>query len=321
MRGIAVQQLALQVRQRADLSGQQSAFGGNAAGNITDSELVAIINSSYSELYDILTEKFGENYTFSSYNLPISQGIYQYQLPFDFFKLMAVDLALDNTLQNWSQIKPYTLKDRNLFSYPLQPYLAYPGWQNIRYMPQGQILDFQPKIGPIPGNVRLWYIPACPVLVSALPAAYGTGTVYAAGATVYASVTVNGETANFCFFALNGGTSGGSAPNWVVPGVTSDNGIVWASQAPLSMYSVIVDGITGWDEYVTLDAAIKALAKQQKPADVFMAQKQALLARIERAAKDRNAGDPIVISGGFGAMEGGPSYGGYFNGFSFGGGA
>jgi hypothetical protein len=309
MRSVAVQQLALQVRQRADLSGQQNAFGSNTSGNITDTEMLAMLNASYSELWDILTGKFGENYSFNTYNLPIAQGTYDYQLPFDFFKL-----------QNWSQIKPYTLKDRNLFSYPLQPYLAYPGWQNIRYMVQGQVIDFQPKIGPFPGNVRVWYIPACPTLCATLPALYATSTATAQNALVYASVTVNGETQNYVFLALNSGTTGGSAPSWNVPGTTSDNGILWAAQGPLSLYATTADGISGWEDYVVLDAAIKSRVKQLKPADELMAQKQALMARINRAAKDRIAGDPIVISGGFGAMEGGPSYGGYFNGFGFGGG-
>jgi hypothetical protein len=320
MRSVAVQQLALQVRQRADLSGQQNAFGSNSGGNITDTEMLAMLNASYAELWDILTEKFGENYSFNTYNLPIAQGTYDYQLPFDFFKLLGVDLALDNTLQNWSQIKPYTLKDRNLFSYPLQPYLAYPGWQNIRYMVQGQIIDFQPKLGPFPGNVRVWYIPACPTLCASLPVAWASSTATAQNALVYASVTVNGETQNFVFLALNSGTTGGSAPSWNVPGTTSDNGIFWAAQAPLSLYATTADGVDGWEDYIVLDSAIKSLAKQQRPADVFEAQKQALMARINRAAKDRIAGDPTVISGGFGALEGGPSYGGYFNGFGFGGG-
>lgn len=317
MRVVAVQQLALQVRQRANLSGQQNAFGSNTGGNVTDVEMLSMLNASVAEYLDILILKYGDNYWWSVYLLPIVQGVYSYQLPFDFYKENGVDLALDTTLQNWASVTPYTQRDRNQFSYPLQTVLAYAGWQNLRWQIQGQALDFLPKLGPMPGNVRLQYAPQAPTLCATFPTAYATATAYAQNALTYASVSVNGETANIVFMALNAGTSGSMPPSWVFPGTVQDNNILWASQGPLSSYQTTLDGVNGYEDYVVLDCAIKCLAKRQQDASEFMAQKQALLARIELAAANRASGDPMVVAGGFGQLEGGPGYG---NGFGFWGG-
>lgn len=53
----------------------------------------------------------------------------------------------------------------------------------------------------------------------------------------------------------------------------------------------ILDGISGWDDYVVVDAAIKAKDKEESDVTVLMAQKEALKRRIEAAASNRDAGE------------------------------
>lgn len=65
---------------------------------------------------------------------------------------------------------------------------------------------------------------------------------------------------------------------------------------PLLKDTDILDGISGWIEYVITDAAIKALQKEESDTSVLMAQKQALLKRIEESAMNRDAGMPDTIS-------------------------
>lgn len=60
--------------------------------------------------------------------------------------------------------------------------------------------------------------------------------------------------------------------------------------------SDILDGISGWDEYVVVDAAIKALQKEESDVSVLMAQKQALLVRITAAASNRDVGMPEAVT-------------------------
>lgn len=58
----------------------------------------------------------------------------------------------------------------------------------------------------------------------------------------------------------------------------------------------ILKGISGWSEYVICDAAIKALQKEESDVSVLMAQKGALIKRIEESAMNRDAGQPDTIS-------------------------
>jgi hypothetical protein len=73
----------------------------------------------------------------------------------------------------------------------------------------------------------------------------------------------------------------------------------------------LMKGISGWSEYVIVDAAIKALQKEESDVSVLMAQKMALLKRIEEAASNRDAGIADTISNirGSGGWDRGGSWG------------
>lgn len=78
--------------------------------------------------------------------------------------------------------------------------------------------------------------------------------------------------------------------------------------------SSTLDGISGWTEYVIVDAAIKAKDKEESDVQVLMAQKQGLVQRIQSAAQNRDAGSPAKVADtqglGFGPYGGGYGYGG-----------
>lgn len=77
----------------------------------------------------------------------------------------------------------------------------------------------------------------------------------------------------------------------------------------------VADGVSGWTEYIITDVAIKALQKEESDVSVLMAQKMALLKRIEETSMNRDAGSPATISnsrkadGSWGSGPGG--WGGY----------
>lgn len=81
--------------------------------------------------------------------------------------------------------------------------------------------------------------------------------------------------------------------------------------------SDILDGISGWTEYVITDAAIKAMQKEESDVSVLAAQKMALLKRIEDSAMNRDVGQPDTISDtrGNGMWGRGAGYDGSFGGF------
>lgn len=79
-----------------------------------------------------------------------------------------------------------------------------------------------------------------------------------------------------------------------------------------------MDGFSGWTEYVILDAAMKAMGKEESDVSLLMARKQMIIQRIESAAMNRDAGQPDTISntrsrseswGGFGGP--GDNHGGF----------
>lgn len=57
-----------------------------------------------------------------------------------------------------------------------------------------------------------------------------------------------------------------------------------------------IDGVNGWEEFVVVDCVIKALQKEESDPSVAMAQKMALVQRIEAEAANRDAGMPATVS-------------------------
>jgi hypothetical protein len=79
----------------------------------------------------------------------------------------------------------------------------------------------------------------------------------------------------------------------------------------LALDTDIADGVSGWLEYVIVDAAIKALQKEEADVTVLAMQKAALRERIENSGMNRDAGQPSTITDvhqGFGTW-GGPQGG------------
>lgn len=57
-----------------------------------------------------------------------------------------------------------------------------------------------------------------------------------------------------------------------------------------------IDGVNGWEEYIVIDAAMKAMAKEESDVSVLALRKQAILTRLESEIENRDAGSPTVIA-------------------------
>lgn len=81
----------------------------------------------------------------------------------------------------------------------------------------------------------------------------------------------------------------------------------------------MADGVSGWTEYIIVDAAIKALEKEESDTSLLMAQKAALIDRINSSAMNRDIGQPDTISptrrSDGGGNYGGPGFDGGFGGY------
>jgi fibronectin type 3 domain-containing protein len=58
----------------------------------------------------------------------------------------------------------------------------------------------------------------------------------------------------------------------------------------------ILTGVSGWSEYVIVDAAIKAMQKEESDCALLMQQKAMLIKRIEDSAMNRDAGQADTVS-------------------------
>jgi len=226
-----------QATQRADMENSQF---------VSTSEWNSYINASYQELYDLLVQKYGNNYaaapfytfvtdgTSDQYALP--DGSATYKLPDGvttasaFYKMLGVDLVIGGGTPQYSlTIKPFQIAERNRWAWPNMQALY--GLVNLRYRIHGNNIWLIPKAG-ANQTIRLIYIPRLTALVN-----------------------------------------------------DAD----------------VVDGVSGWEEYIVVDAAIKAMQKEESDISALMAQKAALIARIEAAAENRDAGSPATVSDSRGA--------------------
>lgn len=211
-------------QQEADL--QNSEF-------VTKSEWNTYINQSYFELYDLLVQKFGDDYYVAPPVEFTTTGASLYDLPNGtnysgapaLYKLLGVDLAIAAGSTGWLTLRKYEFIQRNNYVFP-QLTTNFLGVGSLRY----RLIGGQVGFIPYPAanqQIRLWYIPRMTTLLQ-----------------------------------------------------DTD----------------ILDGISGWTEYVVVDAAIKAKMKQEDDITALMARKQMLLERIEAAAENRDAGEPEKIS-------------------------
>src|ERR1022692_430127 len=101
---VALSDLRLQSRQRADKVN---------SGFILDSELNSYINASATELYDLLTSAYGNDYFFKEYDFNTNGSDIDYSLPSDFYKMIGLDLYLNAS--RFITLKPYMWNERGMY--------------------------------------------------------------------------------------------------------------------------------------------------------------------------------------------------------------
>lgn len=150
-----VANLRLECQQRCDKVNSQF---------YTNQEWNSMISQSYKELYDILIQKFGNDYFIAppvSYlttgTLDSTYGAQVFALPNDFYKLMRVEVALNPSDPNsWITLRKFEAIQANLWNYP-NVYTFY-GITNLRYRLWGSNLQLVP-LSAAGQTIRIWYSP------------------------------------------------------------------------------------------------------------------------------------------------------------------
>ena len=211
-------QLRDQAKDRADMA--NSSFVDDTHWNI-------YINSAWKELYNLLVTSYGDDY-FATVGTPsTTDGVNTlFALPADFFKLLAVDQAVNGGNGAWVNVPPFAMQDRNRFS------------------------NFAGQIPPAGLVYRLTYIPR-PVAM------------------------------------VNDGDS--------------------------------VDGIAGWEDYIVVRAAIKAMVKEESDPSALAAELASIRQNIIEMAPNRDAANPPTVVDAQAQMGISPGLG--WSGYSYGYGA
>lgn len=124
----------------------------------TNQEWNSMISQSYKELWNIIAQKFGDDYYVAQpYTYTTAQTVQFYPLPLDFKALLGVEVALNPSDPNsWISLRQFEFVQRNLYNYP-NVYTFY-GITNLRYRLNGNNLYIVPN--PQGGQtIRIWYVP------------------------------------------------------------------------------------------------------------------------------------------------------------------
>ena len=168
---MSLAQLRLAAQQRSDLVN---------SGFVSNPEWNTFINQSMLELYDLLITTYEDYYLAppvqfttngSAYQFPVPDGVTQFYnpnnntlfTPAPLYKLLGVDLSLQNATNAYVTIQKFNWIDRNAFVFPNTASAIY-GVFNTRYRLMGNIIEFIPTPSGAQ-NIRLWYIPRLPQLL------------------------------------------------------------------------------------------------------------------------------------------------------------
>jgi hypothetical protein len=152
------------------------------SGFLTTAEWNTNINQSMTELYDLLVDTYEDYFVAEPFQFRSDGSTFRYALPtgqggpvsfFDmnntpvtpppFYKLMGVDLAVNNANNAYVSINKFNVMDRNRFVYPNTASTIY-GVFNLQYRLMGNAIEFIPT--PTANQtIRIWMIPRIPKLL------------------------------------------------------------------------------------------------------------------------------------------------------------
>lgn len=296
--------LRMQAQQRSDTE-------NNPAISIT--EWNQYLSSSYKELYDMIVAAYGNDYYCGlPYTFPLTGGQF-YGLPDGsinylingqpapaFYKLLGVDLQYSASPTGWVTLGNFELIERNKFQVPNTStnFLAY---TNLKYRLAGNQLWYSPipsagqlsRIFYVPEPTSLIFAPSCALTATNAMVGVSDATSLIPGMSLYYPSAFPAGATILSVNTTNNTIVVSAAPTLTVP----------VAIIPFWIDSATLDGVSGWEEYVIVDAAIKAKDKLEFPTDVLERQKEKMTKRVESMAEGRDAGqahhvaDALAVNG------------------------
>lgn len=280
---------------------------------LSTSEWNRNIMGSYKELYDLLIAAYGNDYyvnipvTFPTvgaqqlYPLPdgtttFTNGITGATItPPAFYKLLGVDLQLSRGVPgSYVTIRPFNFADRNRYATP--NFQSFYGVTNLRYRLNGNNIWFTPVTAG-GQTIQIWYIPRpsdiqpevmCGVTASSTTVTCTDTSNLATGMSVQAPGSLSMFASGTTISTITTNT------NFIVsaaPIVTGATTLVraWSD-------ATTIDGVSGWEEYIICDVALKAMGKEEDDVSLIAQQKLAMKQRLIDMASNRDAANPATVA-------------------------
>jgi hypothetical protein len=313
--------LRIQARQRSDMENNNA---------VTDSEVNQYISQSWKRLFDMLVAAYGNDY----YVAPLFQfyltSSQYYPLPDGTFptvggttnapacyKLLDVDLQYSGSPSGWITLKRFEDIERN--KYAIQNVaINMLGRTNLKYRLSGTNIKF--NVIPMGGQLcQLTYVPKPTPLQFMIVCATTAGSN---------TVSMSDVTDLSVGMSVYNPQNSVVQPNTTITAINTTLNQVTLSlptlqTAPITVLSfwtdaATIDGVSGWEEYIVIDTAIKIGVKQENDLNDLRIAKQEMKEAIEGMAEGRDAGQPHHVSDSVGANgyggddQDGLGGGGYF---------
>lgn len=272
------------------------------------------LSQSYKRLYDMLVAAYGNDYhiatiyqftTSNAQSYPFPDGSPNFRnvdgnIASKFYKMTGLDLQYSAAPGGWVTLKRFEWIERNKFLNP-NTTVNWNGYSNLRYTPHGNALWVAPlpQVGQL---LQLHYVPAPINLQFRLPA-YSIVNSNVLGSmtdTTGLSVGMN-LTANFVQGIIPQGTTITAVGSTTV--TLSNNALSTQSPFIFSAWSdaTLMEGISGWDQFVIIDAARKGMSKKEFDASDMKQERDAMVMEIQAMAEARDAGQAFHVSDALGA--------------------
>lgn len=307
---VTLGQLVLQARQRADMV--RSEF-------LSASEWRVNVNNSLKEVYSEEVQRWSSDYHVNEPYQFITTGDTEvFDLPDNFWKLLGVDLVVAaSPPNNLITIPRFNFGERN--KYVGANSTSWFGRQFMAYRLRGNQLWLRPL--PAGGQtINVWYIPKCPQLVDIGTISlysvttgntltfngtdYVAGTDFAVGADDDATALNLVAALSTPIDAIQGNYTATCSGSVVSVTLSDDSGfdVTWSVSdsdtmvvGPVGSWTNILQGQNDWEELAVIDAAIKAMQKEESDCSVLLGQKAAIINRLNAEMENRDAGNPQTI--------------------------
>ena len=272
------------------------------------------ISQSYKRLYDMLIGAYGNDYYIAAAYQFATTSAQSYALPDGspkfrdvngniaqkFYKLLGVDLQYSASPSGFVTLKNFNFIERNKYAYP-NTAVNWNGYSNLRYRVQGDNLFLVP-IPQTGQTCQVWYAPAPTNLQFRLPGwttvnsnvigSISDTTGLTLGMNISSNFTSGVIPANATITAVGSTTVTMSAN-----ALSTQNATIFSAWDD----SVLIEGISGWDQFVIIDAARKAMGKLEFDASPMAAERDAMLQEIQAMAEGRDLGQAFHVSDALGA--------------------